>query len=85
MYTLGLGCANADPLLFQQPPDRIARLGADAEPVLDPFAIEVHLSLLVGENRIVGSEFFKYSTVPLPTGIDGRQPVHRVVSSADSF
>jgi len=72
-------------MLFQEPFYRIARLCADTKPVLDPVALQYHLSFFVRVNRVVTAQLFDDPAVAGPLTVDRRQPKRRAVSTTYSF
>src|SRR5690606_11927356 len=79
------GLRLADAGALEELGHRIAGLGALAEPVLDPLALEIGLQVRVLVSRIIQSEFLDHAAVAARPLIHGCQPITRPVAATRSL
>ena len=72
-------------LLSHEPLYRVTWLGPNADPVVNPFALEAYLPTLITVCRIVRPEFLDYLAVARTPPIHRGDSVNRFVPAPDSL
>lgn len=81
-FLLGVQVRTVRTVLGDQDTDVVARLSADAHPVIDSIPFEDRSSIGLTAHRIVVTEFFQDPTVARATLIDGAQAIERSTFAA---
>ena len=74
-----------DSILLQQAAHRIARLRADAQPVLDPFAVQTDRKFLSRIQGIKTAKFLDDLAIPGSASIDGGYPISGAMPTTNSL
>ena len=66
-------CVPSGAVLLDQHPHLVRRLGADAQPVVDPLAVEHGPGVGLGDHRVVGAQLLQHPAVARPARCPSRK------------